>query len=157
MTESPGMTADLLTELSAPALRQCGVRLWSIEVSGGNHGVIRVFIEKDGGVTLGDCERVSKVLSAVLDSYDPIPHAYTLEVSSPGAERPLRTMEEWQASLGKAVKVRYRAGSTVDNVTGTLEQVSETSIDISVKAKRGRRMVTIPAADIETIHSTVEL
>lgn len=150
---------DHLKELFAPALSGCGVELWGLEMGNrGPTGILRVFIEKEGGVTLDDCVHVSTALSAVLDVNDVIPYRYRLEVSSPGAERPLETLEQQRAWLGRAVIVRYLSGSTLDSVEGRLDQVSEFSMDVAVKdRKRGRRTVTIPCEAIESVRTSVEV
>jgi ribosome maturation factor RimP len=80
-----------ITELVLPPLAQCGVELYGAEWDGRNTPpTLRLLIEKPGGVNLDDCEHVSRAVAAVLDAHDPIASTYTLEVSSPGAERPLR-------------------------------------------------------------------
>ena len=68
--------------------------------------MVRVFIEKPGGVTLHDCEQVHLSLSPALDVADPIPHSYTLEVSSPGLDRPLKTAQDYRRLLGKLVNLK---------------------------------------------------
>ncbi|HEY3860144.1 MAG TPA: ribosome maturation factor RimP [Gammaproteobacteria bacterium] len=71
----------------------------------GRGGLLRVFIDKDGGVTVDDCELVSRQVSAVLDVEDPIPGAYTLEVSSPGLDRPLRAPKDFARFAGQQVRI----------------------------------------------------
>ena len=68
--------------------------------------MLKLFIERDGGVTIDDCERVSRQVSALLDVEDPIIHSYRLEVSSPGLDRPLFRREQYLASVGEQVDVR---------------------------------------------------
>jgi ribosome maturation factor RimP len=71
----------------------------------GRGGLLRVFIDKDGGVTVDDCEIVSRQVSAVLDVEDPIPGAYTLEVSSPGLDRPLRKPADFARYVGQQARI----------------------------------------------------
>jgi len=89
--------------------------------------VCRLFVDKPGDkMSLDDCERVSRQLSAVLDVADVIPQAYSLEISSPGLDRPLRTLEHFRRFIGDKAKVRLIAG--VDgrrNFTGTIVAVPE--------------------------------
>jgi len=89
------MTVILRKRLSAliePLLGRLGFELVELEyVSGHGRAVLRVYIDREGGVALQDCERVSREVAALLDVEDPIPCAYTLEVSSPGFDRLLRT------------------------------------------------------------------
>ena len=71
--------------------------------------MLRVFIDKPGGVSLGDCEQVHLSLGHALDVEDPIPHAYTLEVSSPGLDRPLKGRKDYERALGKLVGIKLRS------------------------------------------------
>ncbi len=96
-----------LAELLRPVVEGLGCQLWGLELSSQQHrSVLRVYIEKEAGVTIDDCEKVSRQISAVMDVEDPISSRYTLEVSSPGWDRPL--FEEWQFQmyLGGVVDVR---------------------------------------------------
>ena len=85
----------LLEELLTPSIEAMGYISWGIEfISQGKHSVLRVFIEKDDGITLEDCQAVSTQISGILDVEDPISSEYQLEVSSPGVDRQL--FKEWQ-------------------------------------------------------------
>ena len=97
-----------------------------IEIKGPRSGRrVRVFIERpDDAVGLGDCERVNEKLSALLDLEDPIPGSYTLEVSTPGLDRPLHSVEECRRFLGRRVRIRHQTESRPDTVTGTLQAVN---------------------------------
>jgi ribosome maturation factor RimP len=68
--------------------------------------VLRLFIDKDGGITVDDCARMSRIISDILDVADLIPNSYTLEVSSPGLNRPLRKWEHFRDQIGKVVDIR---------------------------------------------------
>jgi ribosome maturation factor RimP len=81
------------------------VELFDIELSGRDKLLLRVIIDKEGGVTLDDCERFSRSLEAILDVEDPIPVSYTLEVSSPGLDRPLRDIKDFEKNLGKLARI----------------------------------------------------
>lgn len=101
-----------------------------IEIKGPRSGRrVRVFIERtNDAVGLRDCERVNEKLSALLDLEDPIPGSYTLEVSTPGLDRPLHSVEECRRFLGRRVRVRHRTESRRDTVTGTLQAVNEDAV-----------------------------
>lgn len=150
-------TETEIAELLRPSLAHLGVDLVDVHWSGRGRGaVLRVVIDRAGGVTLDDCERVSNAASAVLDAADPIESSYRLEVSSPGAERPLRTVEEWRAALGRRVNVRLRSGDGERVVEGTLVALSlesddgnppadlRGSADIETRERNRRRMETVP-------------
>jgi ribosome maturation factor RimP len=93
--------------IAQPILDSLGLELVDVFYSGGGRkGLLRVFIDKSGGVTLEDCEKVSQYLGHALDVEDPIPMSYTLEVSSPGLDRPLKRREDFQRSVGKLVRIR---------------------------------------------------
>ena len=90
-----------------PILESLRLELVEIEFKRtGREAVLRLFIDKDGGVTLDDCADVSRELSLVLDVEDFIPCAYTMEVSSPGLDRPLKTPADFERFAGRLIKVR---------------------------------------------------
>lgn len=99
-----------IRDLIEPAVRAMDCELWGIEyLAQGKHTTLRIFIEKQDGVQVDDCEKVSKQVSAVLDVEDPIQAAYTLEVSSPGVDRILFERQQYEQFLGEQLKVRLRA------------------------------------------------
>ncbi len=90
----------------ASIISQCGVKLYDSELTSQNSRTIyRVYIIKDGGVSLEDCEKVSRVLSPIFDVMAPVEGEYFLEVSSPGLERKLSKIEHFALSLGEEVKI----------------------------------------------------
>jgi ribosome maturation factor RimP len=100
------MLRDALVALLKPVVESLGVELWELEYSAGRgNALLRVYIDSPEGISLDDCERVSRAVSEVLDAEDPVPGHYTLEVSSPGLERPLRTAAQFARYLGETVFV----------------------------------------------------
>ena len=100
------MLRDTLTARLAPLVEGLGYELWELEYSPGRGSAfLRLYIDTDAGITVDDCERVSRAVSEVLDAEDPIPGQYTLEVSSPGLERPLRTAGQFARFVGETVFV----------------------------------------------------
>ena len=101
-----------LTELEnmlIPVVEALGYRCWGIEfLSQGRHSLLRVYIDHPDGVSVEACATVSRQASAVLDVEDPISGDYTLEVSSPGMDRPLFTLEQYAAYAGEQAKIRLR-------------------------------------------------
>jgi ribosome maturation factor RimP len=96
-----------LTTLVEPLLVREGYELVAIEVTGtGPRTILRLFIDKPGGVTLDDCASVSEAVDAMLDVEDPFESSYTLEVSSPGLDRPLRKPADYQRFAGKRAKLK---------------------------------------------------
>lgn len=101
---------EQLQALLAPVVEALGYQCWGIEfISQGRHSLLRVYIDHANGILVDDCEKVSRQLSGVLDVEDPISGEYTLEVSSPGMDRPLFTVEQYAAHVGAQVKVKLRS------------------------------------------------
>ena len=112
----------IVTELTEPIVTAQGCTLWTVEyVKEGARWVLRVLIDRDGGVSTAHCEAVSLALDPLLDESDPIPGAYVLEVSSAGLERPLKRPEDFTRCLGRTVLIKlYAARQGVREFTGTL-------------------------------------
>jgi len=124
-----------ISEVVTPILWTLGLELVEIVCVGqGSRSVVRVFIDKPGGVTLDDCERAHVALGPALDVADPFPHPYTLEVSSPGLDRPFKRIQDYHRAVGKLVSLKLReplAGQW--RVVGTLTDVSDNAVTLAVK------------------------
>jgi len=95
-----------LEELIKPGLDDMGIELVDIQyVKEGGHWFLRIFIDQPGGIGLEDCQRVSGYVDPLLDEHDPVPHAYTLEVSSPGIERPLKKLADYERFAGRQISL----------------------------------------------------
>ncbi|HHX75344.1 MAG TPA: ribosome maturation factor RimP [Firmicutes bacterium] len=101
---------EKMTRLAEPFAVQLGLELVDVEFvrEGGRH-VLRFLIDKEGGVTLDDCEAMSRLLDSELDRLDPIPHSYMLQVSSPGIERPLKKADDYLRFQGRPAVVKLFA------------------------------------------------
>jgi ribosome maturation factor RimP len=134
---------SLIASLLRPSFDHLGIELVDVQWSGRGRGaVLRLVIDRDaGGVTLDDCELASNTASAVLDVSDPIDHPYRLEVSSPGAERPIRRAEEWTAAVGRRINVRLRDGDAELVLEGKLISVTGGDAEIEVRDRRTSRAV----------------
>jgi len=122
---------DNLIALIEPFLEKMGFELVRLDYVVGKHGRLQLFIDTEGGVTIDHCEEVSRALSDFLDIHDPIPNAYTLEVSSPGLERPLTKKEHFQRYQGEKVKVK--TGEVIEGsrkFSGILERAGNDEIEI---------------------------
>lgn len=96
-----------LTEMLRPAVEEVGVDLLGIEfVSAGKHSILRLFIDHENGIDVDNCADVSRQVGAILDVEDPISTEYNLEVSSPGLDRPLFTIEQYAAVIGETINIR---------------------------------------------------
>ena len=101
---------EQLQALLAPVVEALGYECWGVEfLSQGRHSLLRVYIDHANGVLVDDCEKVSRQISGVLDVEDPISSEYTLEVSSPGMDRPLFTLEQFARHAGELVKIKLRS------------------------------------------------
>lgn len=100
---------NVLHELIEPSVVALGYQLWGIEMlSQGRHSMLRIYIDAEAGIDVEDCAKVSRQVSGILDVEDPISGEYTLEVSSPGMDRPLFTLEQYQAHIGHVVQLKLR-------------------------------------------------
>ena len=136
-----------ITKLAEPLLLHEGLELVDVEYRmESGQWVVRVFIDKEGGVTLGDCAKVSRELGNLLDIKDIIIHEYNLEVSSPGLDRPLVKEVDFLKNKGKKVKIRVgeRIGDR-RNFTGVLEGIDED--DVILEGEQGEKW-RIPFANI---------
>ena len=113
---------ELVAGLAAPIAEENGCSLWDVEyVREAGQWFLRVYIDKEGGVSINDCEAVSRPLSDLLDEADPIQGSYTFEVSSAGLDRPLKKPEHFAACAGQQVDVRfYRPVDGRKEYTGAL-------------------------------------
>ncbi len=151
------VSTEQLTDLVQPSLRHLGLDLVELQWRPGRSSVLRLVIDSAAGVSLDDCERVSHAVGAVLDAYDPIAGRYALEVSSPGAERPLRTELEWQAAVGRRVNVRAKSGEAEMIVEGRLLHLDDHSVEIEARDRNRRRLTTLPRADVIAARIVVDI
>ena len=140
-------SVEKVTHLIEPTVQALDLELWGVEhASQGKYSVLRIFIEREAGVTIDDCERVSRQVSAIFDVEEPIAGEYTLEVSSPGMDRLLFTPQQFQRYRGEEVSVRMR--TPVDGrrkFKGTLTDVVDDIIHIQVDGSD----FELPHGDIE--------
>ena len=146
---------DKLSQLIEPVVAGQGYELVDVEWKNESGWILRVFIDKPvGGVTLEDCATVSRELSAVLDVEDAIAPAYSLEVSSPGLNRPLKKESDFARFIGKKAKIRTRrpVGDTRRNFSGTLVAVAEGKLKIDVSDQ----VCEVPVAEVEKANLVYE-
>ncbi len=120
--------ADRVRDLVAPLAQAASVDLYDVEHHG---GMVRILVDSDTGVDLDALARLSRSVSRALDEHDLIDGRYTLEVSSPGLERPLRTPDHFRRAAGSEVKVKTLPGfDGPRRLTGVLEAVADTGVDL---------------------------
>lgn len=125
---------EQLQTLLTPIIESLGYQCWGIEfISQGKHSLLRIYIDHTNGIGVEDCEKVSKQVSAILDVEDPIPYEYTLEVSSPGMDRPLFTIEQYEMHKGEQLKVKLcSAFEGRRNFEGILQGVEDEQVILRV-------------------------
>ena len=123
-----------LNKMFGPVVEGLGYEFVGLEYkSGSSPAILRIFIDHENGITVDDCAATSRQVSAVLDVEDPISGEYTLEVSSPGLDRPLFTAEHYQQFLGTRIKCKLRMPfNGRRNFTGKLLEADENNIVLSI-------------------------
>lgn len=143
--------SEIVMDLVEPVAIERGLDLVDVEYQPkGRHSVLRLYLDREGGVSLDDLAEVSREVSDVLDAHDAVPGQYTLECSSPGVNRRLRKPDDFTRFCGKPVRIRTStpiAGSR--NFTGLLVASTGEAIEIE-DASRGR--VEVPLRSIEHAH-----
>ncbi len=118
--------AEDVAAWGAPVFEELGLSVYDVELSSGR---LLVMVDKQGGVALDEIARCTRGLSPILDAHDPIPGRYTLEVSSPGIERRLRTVAHRRAAVGETVKCKFRdRDGAARRVEGMLGDVDDTRV-----------------------------
>jgi ribosome maturation factor RimP len=143
-----------LTMLAEEVAEDNDVELVDVELLGsGRKSILRVFIDREGGVGLDDCRKVSRQLEALLDVEDPIPGSYTLEVSSPGIDRPLKKIEDFVKYKGRKVKIVTK--DKIDDQSyfvGTINDVWDSNIMIELK----KETISVPFETIKKATLEIE-
>ena len=125
---------ELVAQLAAPAVEAAGCELWDVEyVREAGTWFLRLYLDKDGGVDIMDCEAVSRAVSDLLDEADPIEGSYTFEVSSAGAERALKRPSDFARFMGSPVAVKlYKAQNGRKEFAGYLAGYQNGDITVKV-------------------------
>ncbi|ASB89575.1 ribosome maturation factor RimP [Bacillus sonorensis] len=137
---------DTVSEMVQPILDNLQLELVDIEfVKEGQNWFLRVFIDSDDGVDIEECAKVSEALSEKLDEADPIKQNYFLEVSSPGAERPLKKEADFRKALGKNVYIKtYEPIEDNKEFEGTLSAFDGETVEVTVTIKTRQKRINIP-------------
>jgi ribosome maturation factor RimP len=137
---------DRVREIVSPIVEAEGLELLEVEyIKGKRRSILRLIVDKVGGVTIGECKRLSERVETKLDVADPIPSSYRLEVSSPGVDRPLRTEKEFAVKKGRMVKIKIaKPICGKQEFIGRIEDVQEGRVQIMTEGGR----ITIPIDSI---------
>ena len=138
-----GIELDQVRDLVEAIIQAAGYEFVDLELKGAGRGrVLRVFVDKEGGITHRDCELISQRVGTVLDVEDPIPFSYTLEVSSPGLDRKLTKNSDFTRFRGRQVKIRTRIPRDNQKVfRGRLMGLAADSLELDLG---GGKVMTIP-------------
>jgi ribosome maturation factor RimP len=148
--------AARVAELIEPLLVAQGVELVELQYARPRRGrgTLRLFLDREGGITLEELARLSRVVSQILDVHDPIPGSYTLEVSSPGLTRELKKPADYQRYVGRLVRLTSRAPIEGRQVhRGILRGLEGDLVSLEVEG----RLVTIPVRDIAKARLDLDL
>ncbi|MFP4698101.1 MAG: ribosome maturation factor RimP [Eubacteriales bacterium] len=146
---------DITTNLLDSILKENKFELVDVEyVKEGSAWYLRVYIDKEEGITIEDCEIVSRALEVKLDEDDPIPNQYILEVSSPGLDRPLKKEKDFYRNLNKLVDVKlYKAINKQKEITGILKDFSEATITLVLD---GGKTLVLNRSDIAIVRLAID-
>ncbi|MEK7825798.1 MAG: ribosome maturation factor RimP [Nitrospirota bacterium] len=141
--------------IAKPIVDSLGYELIDVEyLAGGNRAKLRLFIDKEGGVTLDDCEKASRYVGYALDVEDPMSTSYVLEVSSPGLDRPLKKPSDYERYKGRLVKIKTKVPVNdqmlfIGRLSGIINEKVEIKLD-------GEKDLSISLDDISLARLEVE-
>ena len=145
---------DQVTAFAQPIVEEHGCSLWDVEyVREGSDYILRLYIDKEGGVDISDCEAISRAVDPILDERDPIPGSYQFEVCSAGLERALKRPGDFQRFLGSPVTVKlYRPYNGLKEIPGILRGYE----DGRVTVEAGKETVTFEKSQVALVRLRVE-
>ena len=145
---------DIVRGLAEPAVKEMGCEIWDVEyIKEAGEWHLRIYIDKDGGVSIDDCEAVSRAVDPLLDEADPIPDSYIFEVSSAGLERPLKRPSDFEKFMGSPVEVKlYRPMDGRKAFNGKLTGYENGSVTIESAGSA----VTFKKEDIAGVRLCIE-
>ena len=146
---------DKIAQIARPVVEDEGCSLWDVEyVREAGTWYLRIFIDREDGVSIEDCERISRRLDPILDEEDPIPDSYVFEVGSAGADRELKRPGDFKQFMGSAVEVRlYRPMDGSKRFTGTLVDYQDGEVSIT----QGERTLRFEKDQIAQVRLYVEI
>ena len=145
---------DLVTQFAQPIVEENGCSLWDVEyVREGSERYLRIYIDKEGGVDISDCEKVHRAIDPVLDEKDPIAESYHFEVCSAGLERALKRPGDFEAFMGSPILVKlYRPRNGLKELPGVLRGYEEGRVTVEC----GKETITFEKSEIALVRLRVE-
>ena len=144
---------ELVASFAKPVVEEKGCQLWDVEyVREGSDYFLRIYIDKDGGVDINDCEAISRALDPILDEKDPVPGSYHFEVCSAGLERALKRPEDFQRFMGSPITVKlYRPYNGLKEIPCTLTGYE----DGKVTVLSGKETITFEKSQVALVRLRV--
>ena len=145
---------DRVQQLVLPIVQAHGCRLWDVEyVREGDQRFLRLYIDKDGGVDIADCEAISRAADPILDEADPIPESYHFEVCSAGIERALKRPSDFEEFMGSLIMVKlYRPKNGVKEIPGILRGYEDGRVTVEMNGEA----ITLEKSEVALVRLRVE-
>ena len=145
---------DIVTEFAKPIVEQHGCELWDVEyVREGSEYFLRLYLDKEGGVDINDCEAISRALDPILDEKDPIQGSYHFEVCSAGLERTLKRPSDFERFMGSAVTVKlYRPRNGLKEIPCVLTGYEDGKLTVTA----GKETITFEKSEVALVRLRVE-
>ena len=145
---------DLVAEFSKPIIEANGCSLWDVEyVREGSERYLRIYLDKEGGIDIDDCEKIHRAIDPILDEKDPIAESYHFEVCSAGLERTLKRPEDFARFMESPVLVKlYRPRNGLKELPGTLRGYADGRITIEA----GKETITFEKSEVALVRLRVE-
>lgn len=145
---------DIVTEFAKPIVEQHGCTLWDVEyVREGSERFLRLYLDKEGGVDITDCEAISRAVDPILDEKDPIQESYHFEVCSAGLERALKRPSDFERFMGSPIMVKlYRPRNGLKEIPGILRGYE----DGRVTVEAGKETITFEKSELALVRLRVE-
>ena len=145
---------EQVAAFAQPVVEQLGCSLWDVEyVREGSERFLRLYIDKEGGVDISDCEAISRAVDPILDEKDPIPESYHFEVCSAGLERALKRPGDFEQFMGSPILVKlYRPRNGLKEIPGILRGYQEGAVTVEA----GKETVTFQKSEIALVRLRVE-
>lgn len=145
---------DLVTEFAKPIVEEKGCTLWDVEyVREGSERYLRLYIDKEGGVDIDDCEAIHRAVDPILDEKDPIAESYHFEVCSAGLERALKRERDFMQFMGSPVLVKlYRPRNGLKEIPGILRGYENGAVTVEA----GKETITFAKSQVALVRLRVE-
>ena len=145
---------EKVTQMALPVVEAHGCQLWDVEyVREGSEYFLRLYLDKEGGVDINDCEAISRAMDPILDEEDPIPESYHFEVCSAGLERPLKRPSDFERFMGEPIMVKlYRPRNGLKEIPGILRGYENGCVTMEA----GKETITFQKSEVALVRLRVE-